>query len=641
MKGVFSVKLEEIETLIINGNYNTALAEIDKIINHREISLEEKIRCRILKAQIYLIIFPYTKAIEYAEESYAESKEIGNKFLMFDSAVIMPRAYFYSGEYEIKEEKSKLVNQILDSFDDKSSEAYLKRKTLAPLLQGDRFNTSLSKIEECVKIAEELNIDTLKVDAYLSLGSRHLWSGNLLKALKYAEKAIETSQAANYHYGMVVAISQKGIIQLHKGELNLVLKNLKKSHSLYGEDYLHPFFEACIFVDIGLTHWFKRDLNTALEYLQKSIILYEQSTVVTTRHYPWALIRAIIILIELGRSKEALEYVERLKGLYNSKSQYIFKKIYFLAQAIFLKSKSNPNDSKEAIQLLEEIADDEIAFLEFYGLIAFNLCDLYLSEITLYNNSEYYEKLRKRINLLKQKAEYGDSYILLAQSLLLQSKLELIEYNVEEGRILLEKAQVIAERNGIIYLEKVISSEYDLLLDQLSKWEEMSTYLPSLEDRFEFTHIEELLKRIIRNNALYIEPYDEKENPCFFLLMNKNGSILFSEIFQDMTLEEELLQGIFACINDTTFRESSAFYDIKRIRYQHFSIVVGFQNELIVVYTSVGPSYYAVKKLKSFISKFNSYLNKENLYPKSFTSTSSLTFAQRAELSKYIEETFV
>ena len=640
MKGIFTKKLEEIEQIIIKGKYNLALDEIDVIYNNEKTSTEEKIQCKIFKARIYLTIFPYSKAIKYAEEAYVESLKIQNKLLMFDSTLILPRAYFYKGEYEIIREKTELLKEIIDSFDNKNSEEYLKRKASIPNLQGERFKIPLSVFNECVSLAEKLGNPILKADSYITIGSKHLWSGNLDEALKYATLGLEICENVGYHHSTAMVLAQMGVIYIQKGELDLAYDCVQKNYSTFKND-LSLYFEACMILNLAEIMWLKGNLDNSLEYYKKAIPLLKKSKVVYTNHYPWTLLKMNDVLIELERYEEASENIREIEEIYLFKKEYIMKKILNLAKAKLLKIKSDQKSIEEAIHLLEEVADDKTIVLVHYSSIVFLLCDLYLMKISRFNDLEAYEKLKQRVNSLKTMAEHQQSSILFAQSLLIKSKLELIDYNVSMGQKLLEKAQTIAEEKGVTSLAKVISNEYDVLLTQLSTWQELSNQFPSLEERFNLTHLEDLLDKIIRNDSIYIIFQEEEEHPYFFLIVNKNRDIVFSEVFGDFTLNEELLQGILTCINDNVCFQSLENDSIQRLMFQNCTLAINRYDDLLLIYSFAGQSFSAMQKLNSFSNEFSTFLNELSLYFKKFKTNRTLNVNERMNISQFLEEVFV
>ena len=63
-------------------------------------------------------------------------------------------------------------------------------------------------------------------------------------------------------------------------------------------------------------------------------------------------------------------------------------------------------------------------------------------------------------------------------------------------KLLLTKAQKIAESKGLTKLALKISDEHDILLDQLDQWEHFTMRLPTIAEKLELTHIEEKLKQM-------------------------------------------------------------------------------------------------------------------------------------------------
>ena len=639
MKGIFTEELNEIEQLILKGKYKGALERVDSIISKKEISIEEKIKCKIFKYRIHSEKSLYSEAIKFGEEAFEESKELNNNLLMFDSLRHAPYIYFLAGEYELRKEKIKLAGQILESCENKESKEYLRRKAELLTMKLDSFEQSIENIEESIEISKKCGFDKQLADAYLAITGSYIWSGEYRKALNYAQKSLDLAEKIDYPWGECYAAGCVAICYMHMGELDLALDCFFKSKS-FPEEINELYWLACLFLDLGYLYWLKKDLKLALEYYTKSVFLFKEARIVSTRHLPWTLFRMNLVLIEMDKYDEAYRNLEQIELMYLMKNKPIFKMIYHIAKAVLLKTKPDETSWNEAINLLEEVSSEDIMFLELNGLVIFHLCESYLRIIQKTNDIEIYEKLKNSVKRLKKMAEQQKSYILLVQSFLLQSKLELIEFNMIEGQLLLEKAQNIAEEKGIINLAKIISNEYDVLLDQLSKWEGMSTYLPSLEERFEFTHIEELLNKMIRNNVTFIDFADEKESPSFFLIMNQDGSVLFSESLSDVSLETELLQGIMAAIEEYRKSDELSGEVIKRLKYENYIVAVNSQKDILIIYAFIGKSYHALKKLKLLIEEFRSFTGEWNAYFEKIKDSVELSLDERMELSKYLESVF-
>ncbi|OLS32470.1 MAG: hypothetical protein HeimAB125_08680 [Candidatus Heimdallarchaeota archaeon AB_125] len=640
MKGVFLKELEEIESLINSGKYDKALNQIDLVSSQDAISAEEKISCTIFKYRIYSELSKYAEAIKLGEKAFEESQKLNSKFLMFDSLIYSPYIYFLAGEYELRKEKVKLAGQILDSFEDRDSSDFFLRKARFLTMKSDSFEQSLENLEESIKISTKFGFDKILVDSYQMLANSYIWSGEITKSIRLNQKALDLSMKIEYYWGINCAIHGLAVNYMHKGELDLALDYFLRGKSLI-EDIDDPHGEACLFLDLGYLYWLKKDLKSALEYYRKSVSIFKEAKIVSTRHLPWTLFRMNLVLIEMEKYEEAHKNLEQIELMFLMKDKPIFRLIYYLAKAVLLKTNTDNESWDEATILLEKVAEEEIVYLELNGLVIFNLCDVYLKEIQKSNDLEVFGKLKDRIMKLTEMAREQKSHILLIQALLLQSKLELIDLDIESSQSLLEKAQTLAEEKGIIKLAKVVSNEYDILLDQLSTWEDMSKYLPSLEERFEFTHIEDYLNRMMRNYIIHDDVVDEEESPLFFLILDKKGSILFSELFNDLALEEELLQEILSVIASFKTKESLTSEIIKRIKFRNYTIAINLQGDQLLAYAFIGKSYHALKKLRLLIDEFKTFTSQWNVFFEKIKDNKELTFSDRKQLSEYLESIFM
>ncbi len=640
MKGIFSKELEEIEILIDRGKYNLALKKIDSTSSQKAILEIEKIKGSILKSRVYSEISKYTEAIKLSEEAFEESKKIDHKFLMFDSLEFSPYIYFLAGEYEMRKEKIKLAGQILDSIEDKDSSEYLLREAIFRNMKAHSFEQTIEGSEKSIELSKKLGNDKLLADSYHALACTYNWAGDITKSIKLLQQSIEISREIEYYWGITGGIFSLAVFYMHKGELELALDYLLQTKALI-EDGEDIYFKACLFLDLGYLYWLKRDLKFSLDHYRISFSAFKESKVVSTRHLPWTLFRMNLVLIEMEQYEEAYKNLEQIELLSLMKDTPIFRLIHYLAKAVLLKTKTDDDSWNEAKLLLEEVADEELAYLELNGLVIFHLCDVYLKNIQKTNDLESYGKLKNRIQKLSEMAKEQRSNILLVQSLFLQSKLKLIDLDIQRSQSLLEKAQFIAEEKGIIKLAKVVSNEYDILLDQLNTWEDMSKYLPSLEERFEFTHIEDYLNRMMRDYIIHESIEDEKESPQFFLILNKEGSTLFSEQFNDLKLENELLQGILSTVDVFKLDESLTSESIKRVKYRNYTLAINFQRDLLLIYAFIGKSYHALKKLRSLIDEFKTFTGHWNVFFEKIKYNKELTFFDRKQLSEYLESIFI
>ena len=96
------------------------------------------------------------------------------------------------------------------------------------------------------------------------------------------------------------------------------------------------------------------------------------------------------------------------------------------------------------------------------------------------------------------------SYFLLAETYLLQAKLELLTLDLQRAQQSLSEAQNIAEKYGLEVLALRISSEQVELQEQLSKWEDFKKSDAIIAERMDLARIDKRLIRMLRKR-LYLE----------------------------------------------------------------------------------------------------------------------------------------
>jgi hypothetical protein len=109
---------------------------------------------------------------------------------------------------------------------------------------------------------------------------------------------------------------------------------------------------------------------------------------------------------------------------------------------------------------------------------------------------EILNEVKDLIEKLHNIAKKQVSHSLLIETYVLQSKLALLEMDVQTAKKLLELALVTAERKGLRNLAIKIYSEKTLLETQIEKWEYLVKQKAPLNERLELTRLEEMITGI-------------------------------------------------------------------------------------------------------------------------------------------------
>jgi hypothetical protein len=137
-----------------------------------------------------------------------------------------------------------------------------------------------------------------------------------------------------------------------------------------------------------------------------------------------------------------------------------------------------------------------------HGAIAMiHLCDLLVLELNATGEERVFEIVKDLTRRLLDITERQSSHSLLAETTLLQSKIALVELDVEQAREFLVKAYNIAEEKGLHLLAHKVAHEQDLLQSQLHKWESIIQQPPSRQEMIDVAQLDDLLERMIHKTG--------------------------------------------------------------------------------------------------------------------------------------------
>jgi hypothetical protein len=266
-------------------------------------------------------------------------------------------------------------------------------------------------------------------------------------------------------------------------------------------------------------------------------------------------------------------------------------------KALLLKKSSNSLDKEKAKEILQHVVEEDIINWEFTERALLHLCDIFLIELQNSNNQEVLHKINPLINRLSEFAERQQSYRLLAETNLLQGKLALIQMNMGDARELFTKAEHIADEHGLHLLARTISTEHDMLLEQLERWEELRKAKTPVSERLKFVKIDKTLDHMMGKKM--IEPPDlVEEDPILLIIMSKAGNVYFNHTFLKNWDHSDLFSSFISAFN--TFSSEIFAKTIDRIKIGENVIFMKPVEPFIACYVSKGQSYPAIKKLDKF-----------------------------------------
>jgi hypothetical protein len=229
----------------------------------------------------------------------------------------------------------------------------------------------------------------------------------------------------------------------------------------------------------------------------------------------------------------------------------------------------------------------------------YNICGLFLIELRITNDIDIINEIKPYIAKLLKYSESQQSYLILAETYLLQAKLSLLTFNIKEAKQFLIQAQQIAERYGLKLLAIKISNEHDELLKQLAIWENLEKSEATLNERLKLARINEQMEDMLRKRV--VEPVKiQDEESVVILIISKGGNPIFSQSFTEgWSFKDHLFGGFLSAVN--SFSDEMFSQGLDRAIFGEYTLIMNAISPFIICYLFKGQSFLAQQRMKHFI----------------------------------------
>jgi tetratricopeptide (TPR) repeat protein len=480
--------------------------------------------------------------------------------------------------------------------------------------------------------------------AYFLIGWGYNGKGMLQKALECGFEAYNIFSEMGESFGaawgaLIIADSYR-----KKGELNKALRYYSEAEEIYRE-YGNEFSLARTKQGIGIVYREKGMLeqaeNNFKESLDSFIANIDYSPQRPGRDIARSLYYLILISLERNNNSQSIAYLKQLEEFTKQEvGNKLVEHRYSVSKGVFLSRSKDKKNIIKAERLFNQVIDEDIAEIEITVMAIYAQCEINIRKIQeTKSGTEILQQSKKLLQRLVNIAERENSFIILAEAYLLQSQIALLEVEIETAEKLLIKALQIAEEKEINVLAIKISNVYDMLLGHLDKWEEFTSYLPSITERLEMTSIEEMLDQLLRFQSLLSNVKIQKEKPALFFIIDNKETTIFAEKF-DKYMHQDTMKHLIHIAKENFEKVKIVENYIPRSRFhEHILIMTNIEN-FLVGYSFVGKSYNSMKKLREFISKIKQssvFL----IFQERSLSSQPLQLEERMGISKMVDEIFL
>ena len=566
--------LIQLNLLSIQGKYSKILSLLENYDeNGRTLSPQHHLSCMLIKCKALLCLFKLEEASELIDLVIKENKKLKEDLIYIDALIIKAEILGQLGKIDnCKKTVDQAFNFVLSS----------------PLKETSAFMQKLVLI-------------------YNYNGALNWLEGELNKALENYQKGFELGTKIQDKYSIAISLSNIGAIYWRIGNLTQALR-IHEDSLPYFKDLSAEIEIAVVLGNIGEIYRQKGVLQKALDYHLQSLTNLKQLGNV------WFISRELLYLVSLTLDiaviektpfEKANEYLIELEKISNDADNKVINQRYLVAKALILKTSSRTRDKGRAEIIFQEIVNDETLDYEVSFEALLNLCDLHLMELHASNNPEILLEVQSLVNRLFEIAKKQPSYTLLSNAYLLKSKLALIQLDTKKAKNFLDQAQQICEKKGLKGLAISISNEYDVLLSQLTKWEEFIDRNAPLAERLEFTEFKTIVDQMLKKKMKEL-PKESKDDPVSILILEDRGTTIFSKHFSldsDTMADDQIIGGFLTAINSFMQSTFSSTGYLERIKHKDYTLILKTKAPFTFCYVFKGQSYSAMKKLNRFITQ--------------------------------------
>ncbi len=551
---------DKIDFFLLKSRFNIKIGELKKAqlsiekllsINRQEVGQLQLLEALTLKAELSWRLGSLSEGIESVQEGekliakLGEVKDIKERKLrLFNNCGII---HWYRGNLDLASDYHERCLAISEEENDTQGKAdSLNNLGLIHQSKGN-FKAALEYYEKCLALLADLgekeriskivsNIGTtysskgdleqalkylqrahkLKVElgnksdialSLINLGVIYRMQGDLSNALEYYQKGQRIFEEIDDKKGIALALNNLGDIYQLKGDLNLALEYYQESLTIYEELGIKQDI-ALSLMNIGEMYRNKRNSDWALRYYNRSLTIYKQ-----LKNDPSAaavLYELILLALDSNEPILAQEHLEALRKIDERSDSKNVKHRYLIAKALLLKSHKRTRQKMIAEEILSQVVDDEVVDHSLTVIAMIHLCDLLLFELKVSGEEDILDEVKILTQKLFNIAKEQSSHSLLAETYVLQSKLALLEMNIEKAQNLLQQALLTAEKKGLRNLSIKIYSEKTLLEAQIEKWRHLFKQKASINERLELTRYEDLITQVASSKIDVTEDEIEK-----------------------------------------------------------------------------------------------------------------------------------
>lgn len=319
--------------------------------------------------------------------------------------------------------------------------------------------------------------------------------GDFQTALEAFQQSLTLRKELPNKEKLAKTLNNLGVFYTYQGELQTALDQYNTVIEIL-KDLPNKEALALAYGNIGEVYQYMGHFGFALDFYTLALDILETKDDKLRKANIYSLI--ISLQVESNNLPEAQIYLDKLKPLDVPVGNNSFiHTLFLISEGLILKNSESLMKKFKSGENFLEIANAPVVNTDLTAKAIFNLNDILLLEAKLSKNEKRISEVQSWLNKLISIAEEQKSSVLLIQCYLLDSKLKLLGFKVNEAKKILSKAQNLANEKGLNKFVYIIALELNQLLSQEQQWVELRVRGGSIDERIDLAGLEQTLDNLI------------------------------------------------------------------------------------------------------------------------------------------------
>ncbi len=479
--------------------------------------LEKKARILSNGGVIYWYRGELEEALGYHQQSLAIREMLEDKKGLSVSFNNIGLVYWVKGDLEQAIEYYKKSLHIYEELNDEHGIATVLNNLANLSSTRGELDQALAYLQRSFDIRNKLPDKLDVARTLINIGVIHRWKGDFDQAIEYYNKSLAIQEHLSIGLDFALALNNLGDVYSLKGDIDIALQFFQRSLLIYDEMGAKEGI-ALTLSNMGECYARKGNPDNAFELYQRSMLISEDMG--NTRLIAVLLSYLVSLALDNNDFNVAKEYLSKLEQIDAQSDSAAINQRFRVSKALLLKKSQRTRDHVIAEEILEKIVEEDVSDHAITTEAMIHLCDLLLLELKTTRAEEVLDKVKDLTQQLVIIAENQASHNLLVETYMLQSKLALIDFEVNEPRRLMTEAKKLADEKGLQRLSQIVQNEIDALQQEFKRWESILEAKPSKEEMVNLTNLDDLLSRMVQKTVetLGVESSTKKDRSKYSLV---------------------------------------------------------------------------------------------------------------------------